>query len=240
MKNTKNIIIGIGAALLIILLLALIFNSCNSKRLQGDIDTRDGKIAILTEQVEMQKVKLREGDSVFTVQGSALQNLKVDNAILLVKNKSISDAYSKAKVKVSQYTSSQTVDAFKEATKVDFPVVLVNATPDSSFEVPKTALKNADELFVTLDEEYALNDNLHDQNVNFVQQIGVLGSQVENRQEQIKTLIDQGDIKTRQIDLLNENEKGYQQLLKKQQRNATIFKITTTAGIIAIAILLLK
>ena len=240
MKNTKNILIGIGAVLFLILLLTLIFNGCGKKKLQSDIDKRDGQIAVLTEQVEMQKVKLHEGDSVFTIQKDSLQNLKTANATLLAKNKSISDAYSKAKVKVSQYTTSQTVDAFKEATKTDFPVVLVNSTPDSSFEVPATALKNADELFVTLDEEYALNDNLYKQNVNFVQQIGVLGSQVENRQQQIKTLTDQGDIKSRQIDLLNENEKGYQKLLKKQQRNSTIFKITTTAGAIAIAILLLK
>ena len=240
MKNTKNILIGIGAVLFLILLLTLIFNGCGRKKLQTAIDQRNGQIAILTEQVEMQKVKLHEGDSIFTIQKDSLQNLKTANATLLAKNKSISDAYSKAKAKVSQYTSSQIVDAFKEATKTDFPVVLVNPVPDSSFEVPKTALKNADELFVTLDEEYALNDNLHDQNVNLVQQVGTLGGEVENRQEQIKTLTDQGDIKSRQIDLLNANEKGYQKLLKKQKRNSTIFKITTAAEAIVIAVLLLK
>ncbi len=89
----------------------------------------------------------------------------------------IIEKYKSKKDQVLKMTSSESVDYFKCQTGGDFNTILVTPAPDSTFEIPITNIKSANEKFVALDEEFAINDNLQSQNGNLVLQVKNLSMQ---------------------------------------------------------------
>ncbi len=240
MKNVKDILAWTALAAVVILTMALVFNKCGTKQLQTTIDQRDGKIAILNEQVAMKDLQIAAGDSVWKRQKDSLTKMRADFAEVVKANHQISDAYAKIKTTVAKQSASEAMDYFKERTNTNFPTIITRSVPDSNFEVPVFAIKNANNKFIDLDEQYAITDNIMQQKDNLDAQVGNLTLQVHNRQSQVDTLQTQSGIKSRQIELLTQNVTAYQKQIKKADRKSTIWKITTTASIIAIAVLLLR
>jgi hypothetical protein len=237
MSKTWKLIAGIVGAVIIILILTLIFNKCGTKKLQSDIDNKDGQIAILNEQVAMGQLNLKVRDSIWAIQKDSLASLKLQNAILVSRNIQITNAYVKIKSNVAKMTASESVKYFSDRT-ISFPTVLT--LPDSNANVPIKAIKAANGLFVDLDKQIDLNGNLTQQNVSLIAQVANLDAQVLNRNGKIGELNGMMAIRTRQTELLTENIVNYQKLLKKETRKSVIYKITTVGGAIAIAVLLLK
>lgn len=236
----NKLLLGIFGALILITTLALMFSTSRERKLKQEVDNQTSYVEFLNENVSALQAKIHQSDSVFNLQQAESMQLKESLHLLEVRKSQIETAYKKIKATVAKQTASEAMDYFKCSTNSSFPTMLVNAMPDSSFEVPLPAIKLANDKFVSLDEEEAISDNLRQQNVVLVDHVSNLEFQVHNRQEKIAALENAQAVKNRQIDLLTENVKNYQSIVKKSHRRETFYKIATTAGVILSAILILN
>ena len=234
----KSILFPILAGAVIVLAVLLAISNDGNKKLNRRIAKYDIDIARLQERNDKLNEDIETQDSSIIGLQKLAEQYENQLSDARRENTSIKERWAKEKQKVTQLSGDESMDYFQCQTQA-FPII-VTKTPDTAFEVPVTAIKLANEKFVSLDEEYAINDNLEKQVQLYNAQSKNCFEQLGNREKKIQLLEQKGQNYESEIALLNESITARDKITKKEARRKKFWKAGTITGVLVIAYLFIR